>query len=251
MSARLRAPAGSLQWILDPTRGAKLRMPAPIQTLSALRARIDAAAGGRPVELLAVSKQQPASAVRALAGAGQRAFGENYVQEARAKQAQLSGLDLEWHFIGPLQSNKCADVALHFDWLQSLDREKLIVPLSRRRPPERRPLNVLVQVNIDDEASKSGCRPDEALELAARVANAPGLMLRGLMSIPQPHPDWAVRRQAFVRLRALFDQLRTSFPQADTLSMGMSDDFELAIAEGATMVRVGSALFGPRSTGGS
>ncbi len=215
------------------------------------RARIEAAcaaAGRAPgsVRLLAVSKTQPASAVRTLAASGQQAFGENYVQEGLAKQRELADLSLEWHLIGPLQSNKCREVARHFDWLQSLDRPALVDRLARERPPGRGPLAVLVQVNIDGEASKSGCTPDALPALAARVAAAPALRLRGLMAIPMPADDPAIRRDAFRRLRALYDALRADHPGVDTLSMGMSDDFELAIAEGATMVRIGTALFGPR-----
>ncbi|MDE1899793.1 MAG: YggS family pyridoxal phosphate-dependent enzyme [Xanthomonadaceae bacterium] len=203
-------------------------------------------AAARDVRLLAVSKTRPATALRALAAQGQRAFGENYVQEALAKQRALVDLDLEWHLIGPLQSNKCREVALHFDWLESLDREKLIAPLDRHRPADRAPLNVLIQVNIDDEDSKSGCAPEDVSALAAAVTAAPRLQLRGLMAIPAPHADPSQRRAAFRRMRALFDALRAEHPDIDTLSMGMSDDFELAIAEGATEVRIGSALFGPR-----
>ena len=212
-----------------------------------IRARAARAAGGRPATILAVSKTQPAAAVRRLAAGGQRAFGENYVQEALAKQRELADLDLTWHLIGPLQSNKCREVARHFDWLESLDRAKLVPLLARERAAERGPLNVLVQVNIDDEASKSGCTPDAAAELCALVAAEPRLRLRGLMAIPAPLPDPAARRSAFARMRALFDALRGRHASMDTLSMGMSEDFELAIAEGATMVRVGTALFGARS----
>lgn len=206
------------------------------------------AAGLPAVALIAVSKTQPAAAVRALAACGQRAFGENYVQEAVAKQAELADLSLEWHLIGPLQSNKCREAAQHFDWLQSLDRLKLVAPLARHRPPARAPLNVLVQVNIDDEASKSGCAPGEVAALAAAIAAEPRLRLRGLMAIPAPAPSSERRRAAFDRMRALFDALRAEHAQVDTLSMGMSDDFELAIAAGATMVRVGTLLFGARAT---
>lgn len=219
-------------------------------TRQALLERIDAAAraaGRTPARLLAVSKTQPAEAIRALAAQGQRAFGENYVQEALAKQRELAELALEWHLIGPLQSNKCREVAQHFDWLQSLDRAKLIAPLARHRPAGREPLNVLIQVNIDDEASKSGCTPGEVAALAARIATESALRLRGLMAIPAPAPDAGTRRAAFVRMRALFDALRVEHPAIDTLSMGMSDDFELAIAEGANLVRIGTALFGPRT----
>lgn len=213
-----------------------------------IHARIAHAAAqhDRPVELLAVSKTKPAAAIRALATLGQQAFGENYVQEALAKQRELADLDLHWHLIGPLQSNKCREVAEHFDWLQSLDRIKLVALLARWRPPGRGPLNVLIQVNIDDEASKAGCRPDEVAALAAAVAAQPRLCLRGLMAIPAPQADPALRLAAFERMRALFVQLRQGHATADTLSMGMSEDFELAIACGATMVRIGSALFGAR-----
>jgi pyridoxal phosphate enzyme (YggS family) len=197
-----------------------------------------------PATLLAVSKSQPATAIRALAGLGQRAFGENYVQEALAKQRDLADLALEWHLIGPLQSNKCREVAEQFDWLQSLDRAKLVEPLARYRGGRRAPLNVLIQVNIDDEASKSGCTPAEVAGLAQRVAATTTLRLRGLMAIPAPDPGR--RREAFRRMRNLFDGLRETHGGIDTLSMGMSDDFELAIAEGATMVRVGTLLFGQR-----
>ena len=196
--------------------------------------------------LLAVSKTKPAGAVRALAALGQRAFGENYVQEGVAKRAELADLALEWHMIGPLQSNKCRDVAEHFDWLQTLDREKLVEPLARWRTAGAAPLNVLVQVNIDDEDSKSGCAPGDVAALAAAVAAQPRLALRGLMAIPAPHADRALRRAAFERMCALYDALRHEHAGIDTLSMGMSDDYELAIECGATMVRVGSALFGAR-----
>lgn len=207
-----------------------------------------ASAAGRPaVRLLAVSKTQPASAVAALASWGQRAFGENYVQEGTAKIEALRELDLEWHLIGHLQSNKCRDVAEHFDWVQSLDRARLIEPLSRYRPQSRPPLNILVQVNADGEAGKSGCAPGEIAALARAVAAAPRLRLRGLMAIPEPTSDFSRRRQTFRQLRAWFDELRGEYPDIDTLSMGMSEDFTLAIEEGATMVRIGSALFGPRS----
>lgn len=220
---------------------------------AALCRRIEAAAhaAGRRVRLLAVSKTQPAKAIRDLAALGQRAFGENHVYEALAKQRELAALnptylELEWHLIGTLQSNKCREAALHFDWLHSLDRQKLIEPLNRHRLPSAAPLNVLIQVNIDAEASKSGCTPQAITELAAAVALAPRLALRGLMAIPAPHTDPTRRRAAFRRMQELFTQLQADFPAVDTLSLGMSDDFELAIAEGATLVRIGTALFGAR-----
>jgi PLP dependent protein len=209
---------------------------------------IDRAAGrsDRPVRLLAVSKTRSADEVAALAAAGQRAFGENYVQEGMAKARALQGLDLEWHLIGPLQSNKSRDAAHCFDWIQSIDREKPLALLDRHRPPGRPPLNLLIQVNIDDEDSKSGCAPEQVDRLATAIAGHSRLRLRGLMAIPAPHPDPARRRAAFAAMHRLFETLRADRPAVDTLSMGMSDDFELAIEQGATMVRVGTALFGPR-----
>nr|WP_238492688.1 YggS family pyridoxal phosphate-dependent enzyme [Stenotrophomonas indicatrix] len=205
-----------------------------------------AAAGRPPPRLLAVSKTQPAEAVAALAAQGQTAFGENYVQEALAKMQELQPLGLEWHLIGHLQSNKAEPVATHFDWVQSVDRPKLVAALARYRPAERGPLNVLIQVNIDDESSKHGCAPDDVDALAATIAAEPNLRLRGLMAIPAPWPDAERRRDAFVRMRTLFEALAAGHPQVDTLSMGMSSDYAEAIAEGATLVRIGTALFGAR-----
>lgn len=206
-----------------------------------------ARAAGRPeARLLAVSKTQPADALAALAAQGQRAFGENYVQEAATKIAALAPLGLEWHLIGHLQSNKADIAARLFDWVQTVDRPKLVDALARHRPAGLPPLNVLVQVNIDDEGSKSGCAPEDVDALADAVVAQPRLRLRGLMAIPAPFPDEVLRRQAFRRMRALFDALAARHPGIDTLSMGMSGDYELAIAEGATMVRVGTALFGAR-----
>lgn len=199
------------------------------------------------VDLLAVSKTRTAVEIRALIATGQRAFGENYVQEAVGKQRELNDLDLQWHLIGHLQSNKAREAAAAFDWVQSVDRHKLAVALAHHRAPELPQLNVLIQVNIDDEASKSGCRPEHAFALADAIAIEPRLVLRGLMAIPAPDPDMQRRRAAFRALKKLLDALRTQHPRIDTLSMGMSDDFELAIAEGATMVRIGTALFGARS----
>lgn len=212
-------------------------------------ARADSAISG--VRLLAVSKARSIDEVRAMCGLGQRAFGENYVQEAVAKQQELADQDIEWHLIGPLQSNKARDAATAFNWVQTIDRTKLVAALARYRPTEAPPLNVLIQVNIDDESSKSGCAPAQIAALSDAIAAEPRLALRGLMAIPAPHPDMGRRRDAFRRMRMLFDSLRAQFPRADTLSMGMSEDFELAIAEGATMVRVGSALFGARPAKGS
>lgn len=207
-----------------------------------------AKAAGRPVpRLLAVSKTQSAEAVAALAALGQQAFGENYVQEALAKRSALQHLGLEWHLIGHLQSNKAKDAATRFDWVQSVDRERLVTALDKHRPPEQPPLNVLIQVNIDDETSKHGCRPEEVEALADLVASQPHLRLRGLMVIPVPHANVEERRPAFRHARLLFDAMGLRHPHVDTLSMGMSDDLEIAIAEGATLVRVGTALFGARS----
>lgn len=209
-----------------------------------------AASAQRPdARLLAVSKTQPAAAIAALAAQGQRAFGENYVQEAASKIAELQALALEWHLIGHLQSNKAEQAAVLFDWVQTVDRPKLVDALARHRPAQRPPLNVLIQVNIDDETSKHGCAPGDVDALAAAIAAQPTLRLRGLMAIPAPFPEDALRRTAFRRMRALLDGLNARHPGADTLSMGMSGDFALAIAEGATMVRVGTALFGARDPG--
>lgn len=221
----------------------------PGSKLRVIRARIAASAGpGIDPEqaLLAVGKTHPPEALRALAMAGQRRFGENYVQEAQAKREALADLALEWHLVGPLQSNKCRVAARCFDWIQSVDRERIILLLARERDPALGPLNLLLQVNIDDEASKSGCTPDQVDALADAVASHPTLCLRGLMAIPAPHPDLARRREAFGRMHALYEALRARHPGVDTLSMGMSEDFELALASGATLVRVGSALFGAR-----
>jgi pyridoxal phosphate enzyme (YggS family) len=220
------------------------------QTLHGVLQTIENAAEltGRPrsVRLLAVSKTRPAEAVRALAAAGQRAFGENYVQEGVAKIQALPGLGLEWHLIGHLQSNKCREAAAHFDWVQSVDRAKLVAALDQARPDGLAPLNVLVQVNVDGETGKSGCRPDQVPELAALVSRATRLRLRGLMAIPEPHPDPGHRRQSFKKLRELYDAMAATHEGVDTLSMGMSEDYATAIEEGATLVRIGTALFGAR-----
>ena len=226
----------------------------PAGALDQLLERIDtaAAASGRPApRLLAVSKTRTATEVAELARALQArgreaAFGENYVQEATDKAAALQGSGIGWHLVGHLQSNKAAAAADLFEAVQTVDRPKVVAALSRHRSPGRPPLDVLVQVNIDDEASKHGCRPGDVAALADAIAGAPRLRLRGLMAIPAPHPDVARRRAAFARMRALFEATGRDHPGVDTLSMGMSDDFELAIAEGATMVRIGTALFGAR-----
>jgi pyridoxal phosphate enzyme (YggS family) len=206
-----------------------------------------AKAAGRPVpKLLAVSKTRTVDEVAQLHALGQRAFGENYVQEAAVKAQALAALGIEWHLIGRLQSNKCKDAALVFDWIQSLDQLRLVDLLDRARPRDRPPLNVLVQVNVEDEPGKAGCRPQELDAIADAVAASRRLRLRGLMSIPAPSEDPAVRRAAFAALRQLFERQQARHGGLDTLSMGMSDDVELAIAEGATLVRIGTRLFGPR-----
>ncbi len=226
----------------------------PVERLCQVRARIAAAAvqAGRDpaaVSLLAVSKTFPAAAVAALAGFGQNAFGENYVQEALAKITALRAdwPALQWHFIGPLQSNKTGGVAAHFDWVHGIDRFKLAQRLSEQRPAELPPLQVCIQVNVDAEASKSGLRPEEAGALAAAVAALPRLRLRGLMGIPAPRQGLDAQRAPFARLRALRDAIAAEHGLTlDTLSMGMSADLEAAVLEGATIVRVGSAIFGQR-----
>jgi PLP dependent protein len=200
------------------------------------------------VRLLAVSKTHPVGVVRAAAGAGQLDFGENYLQEALDKIAATADLDLCWHFIGPLQSNKTRAVAERFDWVHSIDRLKIARRLSEQRPPNLPPLKVCLQVNISGEASKAGADPADVPALAAAIAALPRLELRGLMAIPAPAEDEAGRREPFARLAAIFATLGETLPGLDTLSMGMSADLEAAIAEGATLVRIGTALFGPRGT---
>ena len=215
------------------------RIQADLHSVATRSARPDPA-------LLAVSKTRGSGEIATLQAAGQRAFGENYVQEALVKMRELAGIDIEWHLIGHLQSNKAKEAATHFDWVQSVDRIKLVEALARHRSPECGALNLLVQVNIDDEASKHGCAPRDAEAICDAISARPLLALRGLMAIPAPADDLAVRRDAFRAMRELFDQLRLRFPSMDTLSMGMSDDAALAVSEGSTMVRIGTALFGPR-----
>lgn len=225
-------------------------IPANLQAVKA-RIRAAAEAAGRDpaeVRLLAVSKTWPAEAVEAAAAAGQRAFGENYVQEGCTKAEALRALGLEWHFIGPLQSNKTRPVAAAFDWVHSIDRLKVAERLSAQRDPHLPPLNVCVQVNVSGEASKSGADPEDAVALAHAVAALPRLALRGLMCIPEPSENVILLRARFASLRALRDRLNAEGLKLDTLSMGMSDDLEAAIAEGATIVRVGTAIFGSRRT---
>lgn len=221
------------------------------ERLQAVQNRISAAcaSSGRAadsVALLAVSKTFPAEDVAALAGCGQTAFGENYVQEGVDKilALQASGIQhLVWHFIGPLQSNKSRPVAMHFDWVHTVDRERIAMRLSEQRPSHLHPLNVCLQVKTSSEASKHGISPDELDTLADTVARLPGLVLRGLMTLPEPGLESA----EFAQLHTLFERLKQRHPQMDTLSMGMSADLETAIAHGSTCVRVGTALFGQRT----
>lgn len=213
------------------------------------RIREAAQACGRDHEsvgLLAVSKTKPAAAVREAHACGQSDFGENYLQEALNKQAELCDLALTWHFIGPIQSNKTRPIAEHFAWVHSVDRLKIAQRLSEQRPAQLPPLNICLQVNVSGEASKSGCAPEELPALALAVSQLPNLRLRGLMTIPEPTSDVAQQHAACARLRQLRDALNL---ELDVLSMGMSDDLEAAIAEGATWVRIGTALFGARDYG--
>lgn len=238
------------------------------QNYERVLARIDRAceAAARPrasVQLLAVSKTFPASDVLALAALGQRAFGENYVQEALDKIAACRdersgerskagpGEPLQWHFIGPIQSNKTRPIAEHFDWVHSVDREKIARRLAEQRPPPLGPLQVCVQVNVSGEASKSGVAPDETFALVQACRELPALRVRGLTAIPEPTEDASLQRHRFAQLRALHERIRAALDQEaaggfDTLSMGMSADLESAIAEGSTIVRIGTALFGSR-----
>jgi pyridoxal phosphate enzyme (YggS family) len=199
------------------------------------------------VKLLAVSKRQPLERVREAAAAGQRDFGENQAQEAVNKIATLGNPDLSWHFIGHLQTNKTRAVAENFAWVHSIDRLKTARRLSEQRPDALPDLNVCIQVNIDDEAGKSGVDAAAAIELAAAVAELPRLTLRGLMCLPAIREDFAAQREPFRRLRELADEIRAGGIALDTLSMGMSDDFRAAVFEGSTIVRLGTAIFGPRS----
>lgn len=219
--------------------------------LQAVRTRIERAAraaGRNPgaIELVAVSKTFPAAFIEQAHAAGQRAFGENFAQEAVEKITRLGHLPLEWHFLGPIQSNKTALIATQFQWVHSVDREKIAHRLNASRPAELPPLEVCIQVNVSGEATKSGVRPGDAARLADAIARLPRLRLRGLMAIPEPAADTAVQRRQFALLRELKNQLAAGGHALDTLSMGMSDDLEAAIAEGATMVRIGTAIFGSR-----
>ena len=219
--------------------------------LQAVKSRLAAACAAagrdpRDIVLVAVGKTFPADDLRAAHAAGQRDFGETHVQEAMAKIDRLAGLDVVWHFIGPLQSNKTRPVAERCDWVHSIDRLKTAERLAAQRPEGLAPLEVLVQVNLSGEASKSGVPPDATAALVNAVAQLPRLRLRGLMTIPEPTTDMALARRRFERLRELKEALVRGGLPLDTLSMGMSDDLEAAIAAGATMVRVGTAIFGAR-----
>jgi PLP dependent protein len=222
-----------------------------LQAVNARIARAASAARRAPasVTLLAVSKTHPAALIGQARDAGQRAFGENYVQEALEKMQGLDARgyrDLEWHLIGALQSNKTRLAAERFDWVHTVASEKIARRLSEQRPDERPALNVLVQVNVSGEATKSGVAPAEVLPLCRAISSLRKLRLRGLMAIPEPTQDLGLQRQRFSEVKALFEQLKGKGLELDTLSMGMSDDLEAAIAEGATLVRVGTAIFGAR-----
>lgn len=219
--------------------------------LARVRERISKAAGacgrsGSEITLLAVSKTKPASDVLAAYHAGQRSFGENYLQDALPKIQALQEPDIEWHFIGRMQSNKATEISTHFSWVHGLDRLKHAERLNKQRPAGMPPLQVCLQVNLSGEASKGGVAPDELPELAAAIALMPQLQLRGLMTMPDPNSHPAVQRAVFVRLRQLLQDLCAQGLQLDTLSMGMSADMEAAIAEGSTIVRIGTDIFGPR-----
>jgi pyridoxal phosphate enzyme (YggS family) len=219
--------------------------------LQSVKARIEAACAAahravNEVTLLAVSKTFGPEDVREAAACGQQAFGENYIQEGVEKIALLADLKLAWHCIGPVQSNKTRLVAAHFDWLHTVDRLKIAQRLSEQRPPELAPLSVCIQVNVDGGANKSGVAPGEALALAREVAQLPRLRLRGIMSIPEPQPDFAAQKAVHLRVRRVFDEMRDAGLPIDTLSLGMTGDLEAAIHAGSTMVRVGTAIFGGR-----
>ncbi|WP_289083405.1 YggS family pyridoxal phosphate-dependent enzyme [uncultured Spongiibacter sp.] len=221
--------------------------------IAALRQRIvqsasDAGRDPAEITLLAVSKTRSAEEVAVALDAGLTQIGENYLQEAVDKQAALQGRNACWHFIGPIQSNKTREIASHFDWVHSVDREKIARRLSEQRPEGKPPLKICLQVNISREDSKSGVLPEDALTLAKQITALPALQLRGLMAIPAASDDPAEQRAAFAALRALRDTLQQALPDQtlDTLSMGMSGDMNAAIAEGSTLIRIGTALFGPR-----
>ena len=220
--------------------------------ISKVLTRIDAAAtqASRPLEgitLIAVSKTKPASDIEAAAACGLKHFGENYLQEALDKIETLSALNLTWHFIGPIQSNKTRPIAEHFDWVHSVDRLKIAQRLSDQRPANLDPLNICLQVNISNEDTKSGVSAEQAPELAKAITTLPNIRLRGVMAIPKPSDDPAEQAAAFEKVVTLFNTLRHTNPELDTLSMGMSQDLEAAIAAGTTMVRIGTDIFGARN----
>lgn len=200
------------------------------------------------ISLLAVSKAQSADKIRAAYAAGQHTFGENYLQEALDKQAQLTDIDIEWHYIGPIQSNKTQAIAQHFSWVHSVDRIKIAERLSAARPASWPPLQVCIQINVSGEESKSGVAPNDIFPLAEAIIRLPHLRLRGLMAIPAPTHDLALQREQFRRVREALGLLQNQLQDTDldTLSMGMSEDYQAAIAEGSTIVRIGSAIFGAR-----
>jgi PLP dependent protein len=221
------------------------------QNIAKVRERITRAAkncGRDPasITLLAVSKTRTAAEVAEACQAGLTAFGENYLQEAERKIALLKHLPIQWHFIGAIQSNKTGAIARNFDWVQGVDGLRVARRLGEARLESGTPLDLCLQVNVDDEPGKAGLPADEVLAVAGEVDSLPGLRLRGLMAIPRPASDPAIQRQSFATMRRLFERLRERHPQVDTLSMGMSADLESAIAEGATLVRIGTAIFGPR-----
>jgi pyridoxal phosphate enzyme (YggS family) len=196
--------------------------------------------------LLAVSKKKPASDIRQVWELGQRDFGENYLQEALQKMEELKDLDITWHFIGAIQSNKTRNIAEAFDWAHCIDRAKIARRLSEQRPPDQEPLNVCIQVNIDHESSKAGIELAELPELASAIHQLPGIRLRGLMTIPAPQESFELQRPAFAKLADALESLRQQGIDCDTLSMGMTQDMEAAITEGSTLVRIGTAIFGER-----
>lgn len=200
----------------------------------------------QPVYVLAVSKSKPAAAVREAYIAGQTMFGENYLQEALEKQAQLTDLPIEWHFIGPIQSNKTQAIAQHFSWVHSVDRLKIAQRLNDARPIDLPPLQICIQVNISHEESKSGVQPEALCALASEISHLPQLRLRGLMAIPAPTPDIEAQREQFKQVRRCYEALIAKGFDLDTLSIGMSDDYPIAIEQGATIVRIGAAIFGAR-----
>ena len=222
------------------------------KNLTGIRAQIEAAAStcdrdSNDISLLAVSKRKPVEDIRRAYACGQRDFGENYLQEAQQKIEALSDLDIHWHFIAAIQSNKTRPIAEAFDWVHCIDRFKIAKRLSEQRPVAMPPLNVCIQVNVEHEASKSGVSLDEVSELAERVAGLPNLRLRGLMAIPSPQDEYDAQRKPFAEIRQALEQLNEKGLGCDTLSMGMTHDMTAAIAEGATLVRIGTAIFGERS----